>query len=613
MIQYFPIVTGSLTVLGNINVSGSITTSGSITISGSITSASFATSASNATNAISASYANNLTVAGTLTAQTIVVQTVTSSIVYSSGSNIFGNNIANTQTFTGSVNITGSQTTYGNLLNPNSNFQTYGSASFGVSTWGLSIGNGGVSANYYRANDHYFQNGAGTQTTTIASSGATTITATSAVALTANGGNSSDGTVAKFARGGSEKNFYISATNNQYINLGTEGDFRFRVGCTVDQPYATGTTALFVSSSGNVGVGTSVAPAVNGLGLAIYASDYPRITLRNSTSGDTTGDGLQIALVGANVQYDLAESGYQMWTTGGTERMRITSAGNVLIGTTTAYQNLTILKNQNADTAIGIYNQTDGTASSTTLRLDNGSYNGQLNLYANSFTTSGTAGANILRLYTDGPGGMNFSCANQHIRFYTSPSEVQRLTILYGGNVGISRNNPSARLEVQGVDKTSSTYTFVAYDSSTDVIFGARNDGLINTGLRTYSPYNFSTSGRNAVINSSGELGYLSSTRESKANIESIKSIDFINQLNPVQFNYRKKNSETNEYTNELYDNINYGFIADEVEKVNKDLVFYKSDGTTLAGVEYNNMIAILTKALQELNTKFEEYKATHP
>ena len=115
MIQYFPIVTGSLTVLGNINVSGSITTSGSITISGSITSASFATSASNATNAISASYANNLTVAGTLTAQTLVVQTITSSVIYSSGSNVFGNNIANTQVMTGSLLVTGSSTFSGSI------------------------------------------------------------------------------------------------------------------------------------------------------------------------------------------------------------------------------------------------------------------------------------------------------------------------------------------------------------------------------------------------------------------------------------------------------------------------------------------------------------------
>jgi len=139
------------------------------------------------------------------------------------------------------------------------------------------------------------------------------------------------------------------------------------------------------------------------------------------------------------------------------------------------------------------------------------------------------------------------------------------------------------------------------------ILFFVRGDGLINTGLRTLSPYNFSVTGNNCYINSSGELGYLSSTRESKANIESIKSVNFINQLNPVQFNYRKKNSETNEYTDDLYDNTNYGFIADEVEKVNKDLVFYKSDGTTLAGVEYNNMIAILTKAIQELSKQNEQ------
>ena len=94
-----------------------------------------------------------------------------------------------------------------------------------------------------------------------------------------------------------------------------------------------------------------------------------------------------------------------------------------------------------------------------------------------------------------------------------------------------------------------------------------------------------------------------------KDNIEQINIEDF-NKLNPVSFNYRKKDSETNEYTDELYDNTNYGFIADEVEKINKDLVFYKSDSVTLAGVEYNNMIAILTKAIQELSAKVDAQAA---
>jgi hypothetical protein len=46
--------------------------------------------------------------AGNITAQTLVVSTISSSVEYSSGSNIFGNSTANTQTFTGSLNISGS-------------------------------------------------------------------------------------------------------------------------------------------------------------------------------------------------------------------------------------------------------------------------------------------------------------------------------------------------------------------------------------------------------------------------------------------------------------------------------------------------------------------------
>jgi hypothetical protein len=75
--------------------------------------ASTATSASFATFAATASFATNFTASnilatGTITAQTINVQTVSSSIVYSSGSNIFGNSLSNTQQLTGSVTITGS-------------------------------------------------------------------------------------------------------------------------------------------------------------------------------------------------------------------------------------------------------------------------------------------------------------------------------------------------------------------------------------------------------------------------------------------------------------------------------------------------------------------------
>jgi hypothetical protein len=128
MISYFPVVTGSLSVSGSVNISGGITASGGISISGSIASASFAStasfvalaqSASNAVAAQTASFANTLTVAGNLTAQTLVVQTITSSVDFVTGSTRFGSTIGNTHQFTGSVSITGSLTGIGATFSGN--------------------------------------------------------------------------------------------------------------------------------------------------------------------------------------------------------------------------------------------------------------------------------------------------------------------------------------------------------------------------------------------------------------------------------------------------------------------------------------------------------------
>jgi hypothetical protein len=67
----------------------------------------FATTGSNQFNG-SQAITGSLTVTGQVVAQTLNVQQVTSSIVFSSGSNIFGNSLGNTQQFTGSLQVSGS-------------------------------------------------------------------------------------------------------------------------------------------------------------------------------------------------------------------------------------------------------------------------------------------------------------------------------------------------------------------------------------------------------------------------------------------------------------------------------------------------------------------------
>jgi hypothetical protein len=149
-------ISGSLIVNGIAtlnNLTGSLfgtsshaVTASFVTQAASATSASYALSASFAEQANTASSADDFKVRGTLTAQTIVVQTVTSSVIYSSGSNIFGNKSTDTQQFTGSVLVSGSITVQGNVINNLT-------ASWAINAISASISQVAVTASYIQLAD----------------------------------------------------------------------------------------------------------------------------------------------------------------------------------------------------------------------------------------------------------------------------------------------------------------------------------------------------------------------------------------------------------------------------------------------------------------------------
>jgi len=331
--------------------------------------ASFATTGSNTfigTQTISGSIlqSGSFTSTGTLTAQTLVVQTITSSVVYSSGSNIFGNALNNSQTFTGSVLITGSltiagassATSYsgatiygstavcspvgkftscvdagsgtfsGNLLNTNSNFQTYGSASFGVSTWGLSIGNGNASANYSKANDHYFQNGAGTQILTINSTGVATFTniicsagvkTTDSIVLLKNA--ASDNRYIQFCdtnTGGYRYDFILQGTAN---------------GCGFGlYNNTTAAWSSYVTPNGNTGLGGTTSP---GGRLEVWQCTNNRLVI---DCVNVQNEPRISSLDSANNPQYLTINSYDLKIkANGNEALRITDKKHLLVGTQT--------------------------------------------------------------------------------------------------------------------------------------------------------------------------------------------------------------------------------------------------------------------------------------
>jgi len=116
------------------------------------------------------------------------------------------------------------------------------------------------------------------------------------------------------------------------------------------------------------------------------------------------------------------------------------------------------------------------------------------------------------------------------------------------------------------------------------------------------------TTPRNVFIDSSGNLGGISSTRASKTNISQLDTASWIYELNPVTFNYLKKDEE-GEYLEEFEEEQQFGLIAEEVELVKPELCIYTDD--KVSGIHYDRMIAPLIKAIQELKASNDALTAS--
>jgi hypothetical protein len=257
-------VSGS-TTLATLNTSGQLSGSSPVLSSSyalNATSASYAVSASNATNAVTASFANAFTVANTLTATTLVVQTVTSSVIYSSGSNVFGNNIANTQSFTGSVSMTGSLAVITN------------GTEFQVTSTGVNLGNALTDSHTISGSLRINPNGL-----FISSSGFVGIGLTTpgmALDITGSVGDANGGM------------FRLTADGGGQLRMGASSSYSWVQSHSSKPLYINplGNNIVMCLSAGSVGIGTSSPTGLGGKAFVVSAvSTYPEIIW------ERTGDG----------------------------------------------------------------------------------------------------------------------------------------------------------------------------------------------------------------------------------------------------------------------------------------------------------------------------------
>ncbi len=135
---------------------------------------------------------------------------------------------------------------------------------------------------------------------------------------------------------------------------------------------------------------------------------------------------------------------------------------------------------------------------------------------------------------------------------------------------------------------------------------------------RFANPETYSAAGssmRDVQIESNGNFCGQSSIRAAKKNITELTDVSWIYNLKPVSFNYRKRTDNadgTVTWLEDVESEKAHGLIAEEVEAVNKDFVYYnkdKDDNDVLAGVYYKPLISPLIKAVKDLKAEVDTLK----
>jgi hypothetical protein len=527
---YQPTITGSLSVSGSVNISGSITIAGGGTISGT---------ASIATTALTASSADNLLVRNTLTAQTLVVQTITSSVDFVTGSTRFGSILDNTHVFSGSVS-----------MNPGGLFVS----SSGLVGIGTSIPSGKLMLYSPSGSGDLFQN-------IVSSAGGSTKV----------GINFSPAVLENYPSLYPAQASIYAVDDNYSANL----IFATKVTGAVANSL---TERMRITSAGNVGIGTTN-PATKfdlsgSLGNFQIASSGAEIFLTRNENNDilATGGLSSKIRLGAQLQVVIGVgANYEA-------RLTVTSGGNVGIGDTSPTSN----NNNTSSPVLSLKSTTAGAYPSYVTKYINGAEGGM--------TLAGD-------LYIDIGG--NSTAANNNIIFRTTSANSsyatnERMRITSGGSVLIN------------------TTTVIGANSMLAILAGSAREGLvIKLAEGAYSPIWIRNSNEVAMFYvNEANAGYLNasawsygSDRRIKENIINLEGsgLDTILKLNPVRF----------DYIDGIKNNI--GWIAQDVQEVIPEAVSAISKTNDQLTLKSDYIVPYLVKAIQELKAEFDEYKTTHP
>ena len=319
-------------------------------------------------------------------------------------------------------------------------------------------------------------------------------------------------------------NTFSNAANRNWaiaFGIGSLGDFNIMSSnAEGGNPISAGTSRLNIQSNGNVGIGTTSPASIlqiqeatpiftlnqttgnsnQGIYFNINGTNYGRITNNAATGLMTIQNGLN------------SGDGYSIrFITDGSERLRITSSGNVLIGSPPAADNGARLQVSGTATFSGSI-----TGSSNSNTFGNASLSGRAVIIQAGITNQ----AIMFKNSAGGDGTLYINGTSNTVDYnFNTYSVGDALVIKNSGNVGIGTSSPSNRLDILGTAAsptlvgTNAYARFYQSGGYANVTIGALASGSFagwiqtSDGVGTALPLSLQPSGANLLVGTTTDNG----------------------------------------------------------------------------------------------------------
>ena len=347
--------------------------------------------------------------------------------------------------------------------------------------------------------------------------------------------------------------YYVAglATSNTFLSLvANDNDYQFNV-----------------LANGNVGIGTTSPTdfTIYGYGANIEASGGRGGGFVSSSSSSTYKMVMSVDSSGGVGMLKTLTNHPLMFATNDTERMRITSGGNVLIGTTSSVYKLSVVGSG------GINQPASFASSDTSLYI----------AYAANGSDVGYIG-NGLGLVSGGVVG-NFGVRAENNLFFAI-SNSERMRITSGGKVIVNTTDSGANAYLYASANMNQPYPLgaKAIDSSQGLV------GFFNSSNTVIG--SISCSGSTVSYNTSSDYRL-------KEDLKSINGLDIVNKINVYDFKWKSSNDRMD------------GVLAHELSEILPYAVRGKKDGEEMQGVDYSKIVPVMVQAIKDLKAELDTLK----